>query len=139
MRIFDWFIQRVTDPSAPIKKLSVRVVQKKEGLQPLIDFVETLPIMRDVLDHHEKNVTDFQHWYSALCLHGAGQWVNGVYVPVAALANPITVDFICTIMERKDGWDAYNKWLYISDRLVNFIANKHDKPLEASYLTGCDV
>ena len=136
MRIFNWFTRQKNDPSAPVRKLSVQVIHNGKGLQPLIDFAEGFPIMKDVLDYHEKSFSDFQHWYSALCTHGAGRWVNELYVPVAALANPLTVDFICTIMEREDGWDAYNKWLYISDRIVTFIANKHDKPLEVSYLTG---
>ncbi|PIV31651.1 MAG: hypothetical protein COS35_00330 [Zetaproteobacteria bacterium CG02_land_8_20_14_3_00_50_9] len=136
MRLFKWFVQRLRDPSSPIRSLSVRVSQNKEGLQPLIDFARTLPIMCDVLEHHNRDFSNYQDWYSNLCRHGAGQWVNGLYVPVAALANPLTIDFICTILDREDGWDAYNKWLYISDRLVTFVANKHENPLEVSYLTG---
>jgi len=138
MGFLKWFLGRSEDPDAPIRTLSVIISENKVGLQPLVDFARSLPIMVDVLEHHHKDFSDFQEWYSKLCLHGAGQWINGLYIPVAALANPFTVDFICTILTREDGWDAYNKWLFISDRLVSFVANKHENLLEVSYLTGCD-
>lgn len=77
-----------------------------------------MPIYPDMLQHHQRTVSDLLAVYSQLRLHGAGQWSNRVYIPVAAIANPTRADFIFTILDRDDGWDDYNKWLYISSTLV---------------------
>jgi hypothetical protein len=121
------------DPRQIVEDLSDQIGRRNGLLEPLIAFVQSMPIYSDMLEHHQRNISDLPGVYSQLRLHGTGQWSNRVYIPVAAIANPATADFIFTILDRDDGWDDYNKWLYISSTLVEYLSGHKEGPLQGAY------
>jgi hypothetical protein len=138
MRFF-WRKKKASDPRQIVESLSEDIGKRSGGLEPLISFVQSMPIYSDMLQYHLRSFNDLPEIYSKLRLNGAGQWSKGLYIPVAAIANPATTDFIFTILDRNDGWDEYNKWLYISYTLVEYVSGRKQDSLEGAYFNEGDA
>ena len=125
------------DPIALIKEFGQQL-QLGAVIDPFLDFIETSPIICDVMAYHSISRTDLIEFYSRMRRSGAGQEIDGHYVPCASLANPLAIDFICTILHRNDGWDNHNKWLFICDRLVLYVSTGDSVPLDTSFFSKDD-
>lgn len=118
MGLFNFW--RRKDPLSEIKRFG-KSLSTGGNLDAFLQYIETdCPIIIDVLRFHKRTTGSLPQFYSALRQGGAGQWARGHYIPVSSLANPRAVDFICTILDRNDGWDENNKILYISSKLVEY-------------------
>ncbi|MGD9725836.1 MAG: hypothetical protein AB7G68_08565 [Nitrospiraceae bacterium] len=138
MRFF-WQKKKASDPRQIVESLSDEIGRRNGGLEPLISFVQSMPIYSDMLQYHQRSFDDLQEIYSKLRLNGAGQWSKGFYIPIAAIANPASTDFVFTILDRDDGWDDYNKWLYISYALVEYMSGRRKDSLEGAYFNQVDA
>lgn len=76
-------------------------------------------LARFVLD---QNITEekLRTIFHSLTLYGAGQWVNGVYVAVAAIATRPSLDYLMGRLDYYDNFPEIQKWPKISDDMVKF-------------------
>ena len=128
-------VARVKELTRTAERLSPVVAKAKEA-STLIQTVEQSPLHSLVFNQHEGTAADVENFYDSLILHGAGQWRGGLYVPVGAVLDPVALDFIYTILNRKNGWDAHNKWLHISSKLIGHFSG--DERLETTLFGHVD-
>jgi hypothetical protein len=129
-----FFFQRKTPTIDPVAVIHAFGEQLSAGVDPIDFFAHLLArtIVPDVLKSHGLDFTALPEFYHQLLLYGAGQKVRGDFVPVMALANPVMLDFIVTILHRNDGWDAHNKWIYIAAKLVESVETRSCRGLEST-------
>jgi hypothetical protein len=117
---------RKKDPIATVKRFG-ESLSNEGDLGPFLQYIQTdCPIIIDILRFHKRTAASLPQFYSALCQAGAGQTVRGYYVPASSLANPRAIDFICTILDRNDGWDRHSKLIYISGKLLEYVKTGHE-------------
>ena len=58
--------------------------------------------------------------FHSLELYGAGQWVNEVYVPVAAIAMHRPLEFLIGQLKSHENIPELKKWAVISEHMVSF-------------------
>ena len=93
---------------------------KERAEEELYDLIQTDPDLRQVMTAYGATRETLEMIYHKLCVHGAGQWVRGAYVPVATIAtNPSLVHILRTLHEATD-LDEYNRWLKLSHELLQY-------------------
>lgn len=135
-----WFGKKRRDSNDSVRAIREfgEALSRGAPLDPYLDFVQSSAIIRDVMEHHGIERDDLAEFYSRLRRAGAGQTIGGHYVPSSALANPLSLDFICTILGRDDGWDDHNKWLFISSALVDYVTTGESDSLARSFFGDDD-
>ena len=93
---------------------------KELAQKELYDLVETDPDLRQIMTTYGATRETLKLIYDQLCVHGAGQWVKGAFVPAAAIAtNPSLLYILRTLHEPTD-LDEYNRWLKLSYELLQY-------------------
>ena len=93
---------------------------KELAQEELYDLVEADPDLRQIMTVYGATRETLKLIYDQLCVHGAGQWVKGAYVPAAAVAtNPSLLHILRTLHE-PTALDEYNRWLKLSHELLQY-------------------
>lgn len=81
----------------------------------LFDLVEQTDALRAMLKKYNGTREDLADIHRRLCVTGAGQYVKGYYVAVAALAFPLTLEY-CLKMQHESETD----WQDVSFALIDY-------------------
>ncbi len=105
-------------------KKSAQEVAEEE----LYDLIESDPELSEILSAYRADRDTLEHIYRQLLFCGAGQWVQGEYVPASALATPPTLDFILRAQANPQ-FDQEDDWLFISSKLIEYFESGSVGPL----------
>ena len=68
--------------------------------------------------------------FHSLNLYGAGQWVNGVYAAVAAIATRPSLEYLMGRLDYYDNFPEIQKWAKVSEDMVKFFEYSTHSRLE---------
>lgn len=83
------------EPAAVLRELgSARPSKRERAVDELLDLCESDPDLIPARGGHTAGRKDLREIYDVLLATGAGQWERGLFVPVATLGMPFTLDFV---------------------------------------------
>ena len=71
-----------------------------DAIEQLLDLCMTNEILKPIVQKHQATREQLKKIHTWLAVCGAGQWVNGMFVEVAAMAFPDTLDYLLNNYQR---------------------------------------
>lgn len=95
---------------------------EKDLLNSLFELLEKDKFTMQLLHNHDRNFDDLRKIIEKLKLNGAGQIVNGHYVPVSSIAFLDTLQILLQYWNGEnfevDNFDDYNSNLFIANKML---------------------
>ena len=86
----------------------------------LFNLVFSDPDLCRIIESYNASHEDIEGYYHRLSATGAGKWVGGSYVSVAAIAIKPALIYLLEAVNRPlpDGWNENDRWIRIVNELV---------------------
>ncbi len=87
---------------------------KKEAMQEMHNLWESSHLLSPIIKKHGETSENLEKLYHLLMLNGAGQWIQGYFLPVTVLCLPVPLEYV---LKNKD----HTSMLDLCAKLVDYL------------------